>query len=191
MKIAIPLFDTRISPRFGYAQTMLIAEIAGNSIISRDIININNATWRERIKKLVEMGIDTLICGGINMFAVEELHHIGMNVYTCVTGEADDALECLKNGELESGIMLGSGGQCNGHWRFRGREHGPWSQKINSKIIQGGVEMPRGDGTGPAGKGPMTGDGKGACKGSAKGKGRGSGQGKGSGQGRNADSNGG
>ena len=65
MKIAIPLLGKRISPRFDHAQGFLLVEEENGEIIERKELPAVGLTPLTRVKKLSELGIDTLICGGI------------------------------------------------------------------------------------------------------------------------------
>jgi predicted Fe-Mo cluster-binding NifX family protein len=121
MKIAIPLFDRRVSPRFDCAQDFLLASVENGEIIERRKLLASDWTCRERVKKLCELGVETLICGGIDRLSAGLLAFYGVMIYSWVTGMAEDALRTFLRGELESGTMVGSGGRPCGKWRFRGK----------------------------------------------------------------------
>lgn len=124
MRVAIALFKTRVSPRFDYAQEFLIAETANGEVLEKRRIAARNWTPLERIKRLTDLEIDTLISGVIDRCSVEYLSAQSINTFCGVTGEAEDALRCLLKGDLESNMMVGSNGCCCGHWHFRsGRNH--------------------------------------------------------------------
>ena len=111
MKIAIPLFDVRVSPRFDCAQHFLIVSVHNGDIVKR--INVSALGWtrRERVRKLCEVGVDTLICGGIDKQSARLLNRYQVRLYTWITGTAEDALRSFLKGELQSCTMIGSGGQ--------------------------------------------------------------------------------
>jgi|WetSurMetagenome_2_1015567.scaffolds.fasta_scaffold09491_6 predicted Fe-Mo cluster-binding NifX family protein len=93
MKIAIPVFGTRVSPCFEYAPYILVATVERNSVL--DIQNIL-FTAGDPIKQVVffiKMGVDKIICGGISNFSQQLLVRNGITVLPGVTGEADDALK--------------------------------------------------------------------------------------------------
>lgn len=120
MKIAIPLFDQRVSPRFDCARDILLVSVENGDIVDRRQIPVSGWTCRERISKLSELGVDALICGGIDRLSERRL--MACRVKTCawVTGMAEDALGSFLRGELESYAMVGPGGRSRGRWRFRG-----------------------------------------------------------------------
>ena len=119
MKIAIPLFDRRVSPRFDCAQDFLLASVENGVIMERRKLLASDWTCRQRVKKLSELGVKTLICGGIDRLSAGLLAFYGVKVYSWVTGIAEDALRAFLRGQLESCTMVGPGGRPSGKWRFR------------------------------------------------------------------------
>ncbi len=197
MKVAIPLFTTRVAPRFDVAENFLFIQTSNGEIRDRQLIPAGSWESMERVRRLTELGVDTLICGGIDRLSSRQLTDRGVQVFSWITGEAEDALACFLRGELESGVMMGPGGRCCGQWRFRRHGKNPRTRWTNKELSEEDMsvkkevmEMPRGDGTGPAGKGPATGRGRGPCDSSQTGQGpgktgdQGRGRGKGGGRGR-------
>ena len=120
MRIAVPLFGTRVSPRFDCAMTFLVAGVDEGEIVERSQIAAEGRTPRDRVAWLLALGVDTMICGGIDMHSAQLLDLNGITAYSWVTGEAEDALRSVAEGSLEPGMMMGPGGRCCGRWRFRG-----------------------------------------------------------------------
>jgi len=123
MKIAIALFGTRVSPRFDCAPAFRVIETDDGEILNSEDISAEKWNVWDRIKKLNELSVEILICGGIDGFSAQQISGHGIRIYSWITGKAADALTCLLRGELESGFMMGPGGRCCGRWRF-GRGHG-------------------------------------------------------------------
>ena len=124
MKIVIPLFGTRVSPRFDCAQKFLVLWVENGQVLQRQALMLKEKFLSERIKKFTELKVNTLICSGIDAFSERQLVFHGINVLSWITGEAEDVLRCFLKGNLESGMMMGTGGRCCGHWPFR-RGKGP------------------------------------------------------------------
>jgi len=120
-KIAVPLFDERISPRFDCAQSFLLLVVENGKIVDRKELATENWTSVERTGRLSALGVDILICGGIDEVAARRLIHNGIRVYAWVTGMARDAVVSLLNGDLEPGIMVGADGHSQGRWRLKGK----------------------------------------------------------------------
>ncbi len=120
MKIAIPLFRTRVSPRFDCAQQFWVLEVKNNQIIEQQDLQIKEKIPIQKIRKLTRLGIDILICGGIDRFSERHFYFFGIKLFSWITGEAKDIIQCFLEGKLESGMMMGDDGRCCGRWRFRG-----------------------------------------------------------------------
>lgn len=118
MKIAIPTFTTRVSPRFDYAQHILLVSVDDGQASERQELTAGNWAPHERINRLVQLGVDTVICGGIDRWSVASLQSAGVTIYGWVTGEIEDALSALLQGDLDAEAAL-EGCRCR---RFLGDE---------------------------------------------------------------------
>jgi predicted Fe-Mo cluster-binding NifX family protein len=66
MKLAIPVWQGRISPVFDVAGQLLLVELADGREVARSEQMVGETTVEERARKLVELGVETLICAGIS-----------------------------------------------------------------------------------------------------------------------------
>ncbi|MBF0260062.1 MAG: NifB/NifX family molybdenum-iron cluster-binding protein [Desulfamplus sp.] len=191
MKIAIPIFNDRVSPRFDNAQNFILLTVEKRIEIERQELPVKNWALIKKIMTLIEKEVDTVICGGIDRSSMQQLSSYGINVYSWVTGNVEDALSCFLQGELDSGSILGKGGKMREQWRFRGKKKnmafsGCGLRKYNQK--EEVMNMSGIDGTGAKAQISVAGRGRGGCntgggcQGSGGG-GGGAGQGIGSGQG--------
>jgi predicted Fe-Mo cluster-binding NifX family protein len=105
-KVAIPLFGTRISPHFTYADMALLVDIENGEVAQSHEIALGQADELQRIQYLKSLDIDTLICGGISNIAERMLAEQAVNVISWVTGEAQDALEQFLCKQLAPGTWL-------------------------------------------------------------------------------------
>lgn len=112
MKIAIPTFATRVSPRFDCAQSLLMVTIEEGATPQREEFVATNWAPDERITRLIELGVDTVICGGIDRWSTASLQSAGVTVYGWVAGEAEEALAAMLRGDLDSDIASQHGGWC-------------------------------------------------------------------------------
>lgn len=118
-KVAIPTFGTRVSPRFDCARAVLVIAIDDGKPSERQELLASNWAPHERINMLLELGVDTVICGGIDCWSAESLRSAGVTIYDWVTGEIEDALAALLRGALHSDAAMEAGGRW-GRQRFRG-----------------------------------------------------------------------
>lgn len=127
MRIAVLTFGTRVSPRFDHAPELLLVEERGGQVTGTQRIRTDRWHPAERVGRLSDLQVDVLICGGISGFLARQLDLAQIEVYSWVTGEAEDALRCLLAGQLEPGVMTGPQGPC-GRWRL-GAGRGRWGQR--------------------------------------------------------------
>jgi len=154
MKIAIPTFGIRVSPRFDCAEGVLIVTVDGGKCAAREELVASGWPPHERINKLLQRGVDTVVCGAIDWWSVESLRSAGVTIYGWVAGEIEEVLAALLRGELDSEAMMEAGGRW-GCRRFRGhdriRDPSPSSRKGAKREGRHGRRRGRG---GKAGGGP-------------------------------------
>jgi predicted Fe-Mo cluster-binding NifX family protein len=115
MKVAIPLFGSRVSPRFGCEPEILIVDVENHKEIKRRKLSTTGFGIPQRISFLSSLSVDTLICGGIDVFCLRSLSAKGFRVISGVIGEADEVLEYFLSGKLKEGQCVRGRGR-----RFRG-----------------------------------------------------------------------
>ena len=111
MIIAIPTFTTRVSPRFDCAQSILVVTVDNGEPFERRELEASEWAPHERINKLLELGVDTVICGGIDCWSVASLQSAGVTVHGWITGEVEDALAAMLQGTLDSNARAENGGR--------------------------------------------------------------------------------
>ena len=120
MKVAIPLFGSRVSPRFGFCQEILIVKIDDGGEIERKNISTEGLGIPQRIEQLKTLGVDTIICGGVNGFYLKQLSAVGFHVIPGVMGEAKEVLDLFQRGHLRPGWYPEGRGR-----RIRGKRGSP------------------------------------------------------------------
>jgi len=154
MKIAIPVFHTKISPRFDSTQEFILLEIDQSGVVEREHLSTRGWPLAAKVKQLVKSGVDILICGGIDRESLQHLSFNGLKVYSWVTGEVEDAITCFLDHGLESGIILGTQGTPQGRWLFCERRNHLCNMAQTKFHCEGKevMRMPARDGTGPMGR---------------------------------------
>jgi len=66
----------------------------------------------ERINRLVELGADAVVCGGIDCWSAESLRSAGIVLYGWVSGTIDEALNALCRGKLNANALAAADGRC-------------------------------------------------------------------------------
>jgi predicted Fe-Mo cluster-binding NifX family protein len=95
MKVAIPVFGERVSPRFDCARAILLIHTGAGRIRGRQKLVTSDWKAQERINRLVKLGVEMVICGGIDRWSADALRSAGVTVRGCVFGEVENVLEGL------------------------------------------------------------------------------------------------
>ncbi|MFC1474998.1 DUF1847 domain-containing protein [bacterium] len=106
MRVAIPLYGTRISPRFFYSDRMLIANVADGALSSKKIVRTNGTVENDWLKHLSELGVDVFVCGGADSEFLKEANTRGVKVISNVAGDVDEVVSEFLAGRLRSGHGL-------------------------------------------------------------------------------------
>lgn len=103
MKIAMPIFQERISPRFDFSPEMWIIEVEGAEVVRKETFSTLSFDPHQRMEQLTSKGVEKLICGGIDRFSARELGGRGIEVIQDVIGEAEAVLDQFVKGTLRPG----------------------------------------------------------------------------------------
>jgi len=106
MKVAIPIFESRVSPRFDCSDTFLIVYIKSREVIKKEKIKIYDQNTIEKVNNLINMNVDTLICSGINEFNYQLILDKGIKIIPGVTGNVDEIVDLLLKNKLKPGMIL-------------------------------------------------------------------------------------
>ena len=129
MKVAVPVWQGRVSPVFDVAGRLLVAEIAQGTEVSRREHHLPSEDPWQRASQLAELQVGTLICGAISQVLEALLSERGIKVYAHICGDVDEVLEAFLSGTLGS-AQYAMPGCCRQHrrqfrrgWQGRGRFH--------------------------------------------------------------------
>lgn len=87
MKIAIPLFQGRVSPYFGSSGEVLIGDLQG-SFYQDGVYKLKAQTPMELAQGLLGLEVEMVVCGGIQKYWKEWLIQKGMKVLENQRGSA-------------------------------------------------------------------------------------------------------
>jgi len=126
MKIAIPVWQGRISPVFDVAGQLLLVEVADGREIAREKRLVEENSADERARTMVELGVETLICAGISQSFEAMLAGCEIRVIARICGDVEDVLAAYLAGQLgeERFAMPGCCGQRRRRMGGRGCQQG-------------------------------------------------------------------
>jgi len=100
MRVAIPTFGSRISPRFDCAGNLLIVEIADGSVSGRTQQPLAEVPGWRRVHLLVSLETNVVLTGGIRRCDYFALLNSGMEVYAGLVGDIEENLRRYLSGNL-------------------------------------------------------------------------------------------
>jgi len=127
MKVAIPVFNNRVSPTFDFASTIVIATVDNEKVDERKEYSLNNLNVVRRSALLNELGVNVLICGGISCFTHRLLMDNEIEVISLVQGEIEEILTLFIDGKKNSEIAPVIQGK---RYKFHRRKRGKGGNKI-------------------------------------------------------------
>ncbi len=138
-KVAIPVWDGRVSPVMDTAQCLLVVRLQDGHEVARETVTVPPGHFASGAAFISSLNIDVLICGAISCRFEEALRSGDIKVQPWHCGEAEDVLAAFVRGDIENeGFRLpgcgrgrrrgGTGGRC----RVRGGA-GQRRQNMRSK----------------------------------------------------------
>lgn len=100
-KLALPLFNDDLAPRFCYADHMLVVEVSGGVVTSARPLPMGRGGGAERLGYLSTLGVTELLCGGFNRQFLPRATAMGIRVHWGLAGNALQVAEAFCSGELD------------------------------------------------------------------------------------------
>jgi predicted Fe-Mo cluster-binding NifX family protein len=100
--VAVPVYETRVLPRFGVAREFVVAEVAPLAGVAH---RVERRTWEppkapSLARWLADLGVTGVICGGIHPRFVVELEAEGLWVLWGQHGETQEVISRWSQGEV-------------------------------------------------------------------------------------------
>lgn len=100
-KLALPLFNDDLAPRFCYADHVLLVEVGEGVVISARAVPMGRGGGSERLGYLSTLGVTELLCGGFNRQFLPRAAAVGIRVHWGLAGSALQVAEAFCDGELD------------------------------------------------------------------------------------------
>ena len=133
MRIAIPIWDDKISPVLDTASKLLVVEVKDNKEASRFEIYLDEQELSRRCVRIRGMDVDILICGAISRPFSRMLMASGINIIQDISGPPEDVLKAyLQDKLLYSGFFMPG---CRGNSERQGKNATPACRKKKQKRL--------------------------------------------------------
>jgi predicted Fe-Mo cluster-binding NifX family protein len=100
MKIAIPIWEDKISPVFDTALRLLVVEVKGKEEASRFIYYIGDEDLTRRCQHIRTLNVDILICGAVSYTFLQMLQSSGLEVIQQISGRIEEVLKAYLKGNI-------------------------------------------------------------------------------------------
>lgn len=101
-KLALPLFNDDLAPRFCYADHVLVVEVTEGKVVSTRSIPVGPTGGPERLGYLSTLGVTELLCSGFNRQFLPRAQALGIRVHWGLAGNALEVAEAYCRGEHDS-----------------------------------------------------------------------------------------
>lgn len=114
MKVALTVWENRVSPVADSARKLLIAEIENRSVQTRRFAPLTEESLFFRAGKLADLGVEIFICGAISDFYAALVEGYGIRLIPFIRGEIEEVLRAYLDDSLSSPkfAMTGSSFSC-------------------------------------------------------------------------------
>ncbi len=93
MKVAVTVWENRISPLFDATRTLLIADIHNRVVTGKHLVPFDCISPFSRAATLEELGVATLICGGVSDFFAKLIEARNIQIIPFVAGRVDEVID--------------------------------------------------------------------------------------------------
>ena len=115
---------------FDTANTLLVVEMQDGKETGRETVSIDFPTFPRRIRQVMDLNLEVIICNGISRPLSQMLDKTGPEIIAWRSGPVDEVLQAFLDGSLNqprfviSGCPRGQNGH-GGRGKHCGRQRGP------------------------------------------------------------------
>lgn len=100
--IAVPVFQNRISPLMDVSNRYMIYETEDGEIKQKIDISLNAEGEPQRVEKLKDIGVNTIICGAVSGYVAHIVGEKGMRLLPMIYGPIDEVIDRYLDNSLAS-----------------------------------------------------------------------------------------
>ncbi|MBN2070451.1 MAG: NifB/NifX family molybdenum-iron cluster-binding protein [Candidatus Krumholzibacteriota bacterium] len=121
MKVAITIWNGRVSPVFDSACRLAVMDIGEKGDISSREFDVSTLSLAERKGQLEALGIDILVCGAISNRQAQLIESLGISIIPWVSAGISEVVTALSSGSIGEMDFLMPGCRRRGRCQRRGR----------------------------------------------------------------------
>jgi predicted Fe-Mo cluster-binding NifX family protein len=93
MRVALTIWENRISPVFDCARLLLVADIKNQTVTGMCYMPFLSTLPSLRAAELSDLGIDVLICGAISHVFASTIESYGIRIFPFITGDPNRIID--------------------------------------------------------------------------------------------------
>jgi predicted Fe-Mo cluster-binding NifX family protein len=105
MKVALAVWNGRISPVFDVSRQLLIIEVKGGRAVDRIFVHFSSDHPLHKVRRLLDMEVDTLLCGAVSRQMAAALEANGIQRFVFIAGDVEQVIAAYLKGALPSAEM--------------------------------------------------------------------------------------
>ena len=106
MRIAVPIWEDKISPVLDTASRLLILEPMDQKKFSRKEAELEDKDISRRCFRIRKLGVDVVICGAVSRPFSDLLQASGVQLIQGISGDVEDILKAYFKGKLNQPQFL-------------------------------------------------------------------------------------
>ena len=102
MRLAVAVWNDRISPVFDVSRRFLVVDIEKGKVVGKSMEMFTNDNPTHKLSRLSGLKVNTLICGAISRPVAEMLNQHGIHIIPFITGDQQEVVAAFLTGLLPS-----------------------------------------------------------------------------------------
>lgn len=124
MKVAIPIWNDRVSPVFDAAQWLQVMTFQRGQEIDRIRYELKDCDFLERVNRLQQWDVQILLCGAISRPLESAIQSKGIRVVSHICGNVDEIIEAFLTNQITHPRFLMPGCCRRGRYRYQSGKTG-------------------------------------------------------------------
>lgn len=121
MRIAIPIWEDKVSPVFDTASRLLVIEFDNRQEVSRLVYDMGEEDLSWKCHRIKSLAPDVIICGAISHLFLYMLNVVDLDLIQHISGRTEEVLEAYLKGDIYNSRFLMPGCKRQG-FGYNGRD---------------------------------------------------------------------
>ena len=100
MILAVTIWNESISPVFEVSQTLVLFEVKDGLVTQKETIAVPSTNSFDKVKVLIELGVDTLICGALTRPIEKMILNQGLELHPFISGKLNEVITAWQENSL-------------------------------------------------------------------------------------------